>query len=594
MKRIIISLILTIMFIPFLVNAETLSVTDCNNNKLNTTVPSNLKGLAKIMAENAFLDNGQSEYVTSCEGVKFNEISSDTNGKGIYEIASTKNDTYPIYYYRGAVDNNNVKFGGFCWKAIRTTDTGGVKLIYNGEPDESGNCTNTTEESKLIGKSVFSSYYNSVADVGYMYGTVYESSYKHANDLSSGYIYGNNVTYSNGTYTLQDTITASGSYLNDYSNLYHHQYTCFSSENTCSTVYYIYFLNYQYPGTGQWNDIFYITLTDGKKVEDALEEMLTNKTDSKVKTTIDNWYNTNLLSYTDYIEDTVYCNDRSISKLGMWDPNEGNSRNENLYFGPESRVSSTYTPTLECSRPLDRFTVSSTKGNGALTYPVGLITIDEAMYAGGYKYTENNTYYLYIGKHQWSMSASYTANNHYYEMYIAGTGALAHNDVYQAYEDIGVRPVISIKDNDLVRTGDGTENNPYFVDIYRRISIETSDKTKDIYFDVKDLSSIEAGETVTFEIFPKKNYVVDGIKIIDQDDNEISFESIGKNKFSFIMPDTDVTIKPLYRKSDNANNSTIVNPKTGITIIGLLIVFTIGIYIYFVLRKKYKHIHIED
>ena len=593
MKRIIIPLILTIMFVPFIVNAETLSVTDCNNNKLNTTVPSKLKGLAKIMAQNAYLDNGQSEFVSSCEGVQFNDISSDTNGKGIYEIASTKNDTYPIYYYRGAVDNNNVKFGGFCWKAIRTTDTGGVKLIYNGEPDESGNCTNTTGESTQMVKSSFSSNNNSVANVGYMYGTVYKSSYKHANDLSSGYIYGNNVTYSNGTYTLQDTVTATGSYFNDHDRIYHHQYTCFSTENSCSTVYYIYFLIYQYPGTGQWNQLYYINLTDGKNVEDALEEMLSNKTDNKIKATIEQWYNKNLLNYTDYIEDTIYCNDRTISQLGMWDPNEGDSHNIHLYFSPEDRVSSTFTPTLECSRPLDRFTVSSTKGNGALTYPVGLITSDEAMYAGGYNYTANNSYYLYTGLPQWSMSASYTANNHYYEMNIAANGAISHDDCYTTYESVGVRPVISIKGNDLVRSGDGTANNPYFVDIYLRISIETNDKTKDIFFDVEDLSTVKEGETITFEIAPKKNYVVDGIKIIDQNNNEISFKSIGKNKYSFVMPDTDVTIKPLYRKSDTSNN-TIVNPKTGITIIGLLISFIIGIYIYYVIRKKYKRISIEN
>ena len=45
-------------------------------------------------------------------------------------------DSYanPVYYYNGAVEDNNVLFAGFCWKIVRTTDTGGVKLIYNGAP----------------------------------------------------------------------------------------------------------------------------------------------------------------------------------------------------------------------------------------------------------------------------------------------------------------------------------------------------------------------------------------------------------------------------------------------------------------------------
>jgi hypothetical protein len=36
-------------------------------------------------------------------------------------------------------ENNNVIFGDFCWKMYRTTDTGGVKLIFNGAA-ENGQC----------------------------------------------------------------------------------------------------------------------------------------------------------------------------------------------------------------------------------------------------------------------------------------------------------------------------------------------------------------------------------------------------------------------------------------------------------------------
>ena len=49
--------------------------------------------------------------------------------------------TQKIYYYYGSnatngtaiLDKNNVLFAGQCWQMIRTTDTGGVKMIYNGE-----------------------------------------------------------------------------------------------------------------------------------------------------------------------------------------------------------------------------------------------------------------------------------------------------------------------------------------------------------------------------------------------------------------------------------------------------------------------------
>ena len=94
--------------------------------------------LYAMMAANSVPDNVSSDFVTNTTGINFTQISSDTNGKGIYQMASTAQDDRPIYYYRGAVDNNNVKFANFCWKIVRTTGTGGVKLIYNGPPDGEG------------------------------------------------------------------------------------------------------------------------------------------------------------------------------------------------------------------------------------------------------------------------------------------------------------------------------------------------------------------------------------------------------------------------------------------------------------------------
>ena len=430
-------------------------VTDCDNNKVYTTTPNNLSGLAKIMAENAYLDNGKSEYVTSCEGVKFNDISSNTNGKGIYEIASTKNDTYPIYYYRGAVNNNNVKFGGFCWKAIRSTDTGGVKLIYNGEPDQDGYCSNTTGTNTQIGTSKFNTRYKSLTDAGYMYGTRYETSTKSNVNLSNAYIYGNDVTYSGGTYTLTNTMTTTGTWETDYKTLNNNHYTCFSTGTICSSVYYVYYTKTSYA--------FYITLENGKKVNDALEEMFSgtnvNTTSSALKTTVDNWYNTNLSSYSSYIEDTIYCNDRSISQLNGWNPNGGDTIKD-LFFSTRDRERLTYTPTLECSRAVDRFTVSNSIGNGKLSYPIGLITNDEVMYAGGKENEYNSSYYLYTNQNYWTISPGNFFGSDVYLIYVYSTGNLFSNGVNPTN---GVRPVISLKSTDVVESGDGTQTNPYVI-----------------------------------------------------------------------------------------------------------------------------------
>ena len=434
---------------------------DCSNNEMYTTAPSNLKGLAKIMAKNAYLDNGKSEYVTSCSGVDFSNISSDANGKGIYEIASTKNDPYPIYYYRGAVDNNNVKFAGFCWKVIRTTDTGGVKLIYNGEPDGSGNCTNTTGASTQIGTSKFNNNRNSAAYVGYMYGTVYTFSLKQASTLTTSYVYGGDVTYSGGTYTLTDTITSTGDWSTDRNSLINHQYTCFSTGSTCSNVYYIY-----YGHTN--NGAYYITLSNGKKIEDALNDMFNgnnvNENNSTAKTTIENWYSANISSYTSYIEDTIYCNDRSIDNLGAWNPT-GGTITAHLDFSSYKRSQSLYSPSLACSRGLDKFTVSDSIGNGALTYPVGLITSDEVMYAGGSwgNSTGNNTYYLYTNQAYWTMSPGCYNSTFAFEYRIWTTGSLSVSDVGDPSSNHGLRPVVSLKSTDIVESGDGTQTNPYII-----------------------------------------------------------------------------------------------------------------------------------
>ncbi len=158
------------------------------------------KPLYTEIAKTAVLDNIQSEFVTATTGIDFSAISSDTNGKGVYTLNSTKDDKYPVHYYRGAVTNNNVKFGGFCWKIVRTTETGGVKLIYNGSPDTNGYCSNTTGEKTQIGTSAFNETYNAKEYVGYMVNNTTDSTIKGTIDTW----YQNNMT--DYTERLEDAI----------------------------------------------------------------------------------------------------------------------------------------------------------------------------------------------------------------------------------------------------------------------------------------------------------------------------------------------------------------------------------------------------
>ena len=133
--------------------------------------------------------------------INLRETSERTSTNGIYMTTNTE-DSVPVYYYRGAVDNH-VLFANFCWRIIRTTETGGVKLIYDGVPSND-QCNNTGNDT-TIGTSVFDE--NGFAFVGYMYNTAYRASSKDITSLSGSIVFGNDATYdtSTNTYTLSDT-----------------------------------------------------------------------------------------------------------------------------------------------------------------------------------------------------------------------------------------------------------------------------------------------------------------------------------------------------------------------------------------------------
>ena len=62
-----------------------------------------------------------------------------SNGAQLYTGASQDSlDGYghqPVYYYTSG-ENTNVLFNDICWQMVRTTDTGGVKMLYNGDVEE--------------------------------------------------------------------------------------------------------------------------------------------------------------------------------------------------------------------------------------------------------------------------------------------------------------------------------------------------------------------------------------------------------------------------------------------------------------------------
>ena len=259
--------------------------------------------LYETIANQAELDNTISSYVLNLKGINFSVQSSDINGKGIYTIASTKNNAYPIHYYRGDIDNNNVIFGNYCWQIIRTTETGGVKLIYNGVPDDNGRCENTGSATSVT-NSAYGVSYNVPSYVGYMYN---DDSYPYRSksgiktskniatrssvSSSANYYYSDTVTYDSATgrYTLDNPTRMV--YSSSYTGL-NGKYRCSSggsySGSGCTNVYYIHKADSSY--------IYYTLLNGGAEY---------NAQPMKLGTSVSYDADSKMFKMDDYIEVTI-------------------------------------------------------------------------------------------------------------------------------------------------------------------------------------------------------------------------------------------------------------------------------------------------
>ena len=222
-------------------------------------------------------------------------------------------------------------------------------------------------------------------------------------------------------------------------------------------------------GTSAFNssddDNAYVGYMYGKIGASTYADAHANTNDSTIKAYIDNWYKTNIVGTTNeqYLVDNVFCNDRSISS------DKPTSSYSNLgygwratayrwYYGPWSSGGYNSSMRLMCPQKNDAFTVSdTTNGNGALTYPVGLLSTDEIVLAGGWD-AANSGYYLYSGQYWWASSPfvfySYRADVRY--VYSNG-----YADSYNFVNDgNGVRPVFNLK-AEVLAQGSGTAEDPY-------------------------------------------------------------------------------------------------------------------------------------
>ena len=214
----------------------------------------------------------------------------------------------------------------------------------------------------------------------------------------------------------------------------------------------------------EWDDnayVGYMYRTAGSSTYAATHA---NTNDSTIKTTIDTWYEDNLLDNSTYIADPGFCGDRSVaSSSGIWNSSDtalGYGKNE-TYYGVYNRLHNIKTPQFACPQSNDLYTTaSSTKGNKALDYPIGLITADEVAYAGGVSEISNHSYYLYTGFSYWAMSPSVFIVSGASDEFVVLDGRLS--STFGEYGH-GVRLVINLVSDIEITSGDGTSSKPYVI-----------------------------------------------------------------------------------------------------------------------------------
>ncbi len=207
------------------------------------------------------------------------------------------------------------------------------------------------------------------------------------------------------------------------------------------------------------NNPAYVGYMYGSTLNTSYEKTNANENDSNIKKELDNWYKTHILgtSNESVIADASFCSDRSLSS-----GNGYSTTGSYTYYGPHLRYYQTKQPTLKCAQTNDLFTLSiNTKGNKALIYPIGLITVDELMlsgYADGYI---NKSAYTYSACTYWTMSPSsfnFTATAA--TVFILNSDGRPFGSDNVTY-DLGVRPVINIKGDAKISGGIGTSSSPY-------------------------------------------------------------------------------------------------------------------------------------
>ena len=357
------------------------------------------KGYETILA-----NNGGKTTIEAKAAPSFASI--EIGNKGMYSYTEGTGKTY---YYRGAVDNNWVKYGKFKENQI----------VYRGFRDDTtntdvwfdGNQINYIDYPTLAecqtGVDYDSTYNYKCKEVTYAHkgDDMYWRIIRVDKDNKIKMIYaGSKAPSENTKVAITGTNTNMGftAYNNDYNHAEYvgFQYTTGSQRGTT--------------------------------------------TNSTIKTYLDNWYtkyfNENI--GTSRFVKTTFCNDRNTSSTWA-------STGSTINYAPYARLSAdTPTPTFECSTA------------DVVTNNFGLITADEIVLAGGKYATDNSAFYLNNNMAYWAGSPFEFNHSNSFVFALHPINGLNNYNV--TYRNIAARGVVSLSSESKL-LGSGTYNDVYTV-----------------------------------------------------------------------------------------------------------------------------------
>lgn len=388
-----------------------------NNNMNTVSLLSNSSKLYPSLLKREYVFSGRLEITSGNktlysavikQGTKDNPTTSIGTAATTNEgLIKTTDDYGTAYYYRGAAENNYVRFAGMCWRIVRTTGNNDVKLVlYNNDSD---NCTLTGEGlayAKFASNytSAFnhtnSSEMNGIVDSAFMYGHFFATDANRCLMLENGSVVDKVSTYGNKT--------------------------------SCTNA------------GGKWATTMY-------------DAAFANLKKSTSLTNLETWYKAKLEPYNDKLADVIWCNDKKVAS----------SSSEIISFALKGRFQTG--ASMICNDDvmggkLNKYTVNdTTNGNGDLTYPIGMLTADEIAFAGGSVTGQTSTFYISENASlaSWTLTpVEWSSSDGSLTAIITGS---QFGYMYSAvFNNHYIRPSIALKGNVGV-SGSGSASDPFVV-----------------------------------------------------------------------------------------------------------------------------------